>query len=143
MLTIRRCFEMKKILLGMVAFAVMLPAIVEWTSGQSNVVCATEQKTEEIPPPDLYKDTPAWYQAVYKDNVGLSEGSGPFTKYFKAQMLDMYWQPNRHYEPMENLDHSIFIEQERRDLCVICHEEATPGIVADWRSSGHKHPKST
>ena len=58
-------------------------------------------------------------------------------------MLDMYWQPNRHYEPMKNLDHSLFIEKERRDLCVTCHEEATPGVVSDWRSSGHKNPKST
>ena len=59
----------------------------------------------------------------------------------------MYWQPNRHYEPMKNLDHSIFIEKKKEKTCAqTCHEEATPGILSDWRSSGHKksqeHPIS-
>ena len=125
---------MKKLGLGLCLSAVMALTSMAW---------AAEQPQKKETPPDLYEGTPDWYRAVYKDNVGLKEGSGPFKDYFKPQMLDMYWQPNRHYEPMKNLDHSLFIEKERRDLCVTCHEEATPGVVSDWRSSGHKNPKST
>ncbi|MEK7749567.1 MAG: multiheme c-type cytochrome, partial [Planctomycetota bacterium] len=125
---------MKKLGLGFCLSAVMALTSMAW---------AAEQPQKKETPPDLYEGTPDWYRAVYKDNVGLKEGSGPFKDYFKPQMLDMYWQPNRHYEPMKNLDHSLFIEKERRDLCVTCHEEATPGVVSDWRSSGHKNPKST
>ena len=77
----------------------------------TSVAWAAEQPLKKETPPDLYEGTPDWYRATYKDNVGLREGSGPFKDYFKPQMLDMYWQPNRHYEPMKNLDHSIFIEK--------------------------------
>ncbi|HLG29779.1 MAG TPA: multiheme c-type cytochrome, partial [Candidatus Brocadiales bacterium] len=91
----------------------------------------------------MYDGTPDWYRNIYEKHVGMSEGSGPYTKLFKPTLLHQYWSPLRHYEPNTTLDHTIFIEKNRRDLCVLCHENVTGGSVHDWRSSTHYNPKKT
>lgn len=92
---------------------------------------------------DLYEGMPDWYRAVFEKHVGLKEGAGPFKDFYKPAKLHMYWSPERHYEPPDKLDHTIFIEKGRKDLCVQCHEGINVGTVVDWQQSAHYNPKKT
>ena len=92
---------------------------------------------------NIYDGTPDWYREVFEKHVGLSEGAGPFKDHYKPAKLHMYWMPERHYEPPEKLDHSIFIEKERKDLCVLCHDSVSHGTVVDWRGSAHFNPRKS
>lgn len=112
----------------------------------SSLVLAEQQPAAPAAPKkkySMYDGTPDWYKNIYEKHVGMSEGSGPFTKLFKPTLLHQYWSPLRHYEPNTSIDHTIFIEKNRRDLCVLCHENVTAGSVHDWRSSTHYNPKKT
>lgn len=92
---------------------------------------------------NIYDGTPDWYRDVFEKNVGLSDGAGPFKDFYKPAKLHMYWSPERHYEPPDKLDHSIFIEKERKDLCVLCHEGINIGTVVDWQESAHYNPRKS
>ncbi|HHT9125529.1 MAG TPA: multiheme c-type cytochrome [Candidatus Brocadiia bacterium] len=92
---------------------------------------------------NIYDGKPDWYRAVFEKHVGLNEGSGPFKDFFKPTKLHMYWSPDRHYVPSDKLDHTIFIEKERKDLCVLCHEGINVGTVVDWQESAHYNPKKS
>lgn len=114
----------------------------------SGFVQAEEKKPEEEQPYvprkiDLYEGFPEWYNSVFKDNVGLKEGSGLFKDYFKPLKMQMYFSPLRHYEPPTVMDHTLFIEKRRRDLCIRCHEGINKGAIEDWRRSAHYDPRKT
>jgi hydroxylamine dehydrogenase len=109
----------------------------------SGLVLAEEEKPYVPKKVDIYEGFPDWYKAVFRDNVGLKEGAGLFKDYYKPLKMQMYFSPLRHYEPPELLDHTIFIEKERRDLCIICHDGINTGAVADWKRSAHYNPRKS
>ncbi len=102
-----------------------------------------QEASEQKKPLSIYDGTPDSYREVYEKNVGLSEGSGPLKDFFKAPKLHMYWSPERHYKPPDRLDHTIFIEKGRRDLCIQCHQGINLGTVHDWKDSAHYNPRKT
>jgi hypothetical protein len=114
----------------------------------SGLVQAHEEKTAEKEPyvaktMDIYEGFPDWYNPIFKDNVGLREGAGLFKDYYKPLKMQMYMSPMRHYVPMDILDHSLFIEKGRRDLCIRCHDGINTGAVDDWKGSAHFNPRKT
>ena len=103
-----------------------------------------EEKKPYVPRKvDIYEGFPDWYKGVFADNVGLKEGSGLFKDHYKPPFMHMYMYPGRHYEPPTRFDHSIFIEKERRDLCIRCHETINTGAIEDWKTSAHYNPRKT
>lgn len=109
----------------------------------SGFVQAEEEKPYVPRKMDIYEGFPDWYNSIFKDNVGLKEGAGLFKDYYKPLKMQMYFSPLRHYEPPEVMDHTLFIEKERRDLCIRCHEGINTGAVVDWRRSAHYNPRKT
>lgn len=109
----------------------------------SGVVLAEEKKPYVPKKMDIYEGFPEWYNSVFKDNVGLKEGAGLFKDYYKPLKMQMYFSPLRHYEPPTVMDHTLFIEKERRDLCIRCHEGINTGAVEDWRRSAHFNPRKS
>ncbi|OOZ38459.1 hypothetical protein BOW53_15480 [Solemya pervernicosa gill symbiont] len=65
------------------------------------------------------------------------EGDGLYSRQWQPVEGFGYWHPDQFYQSVE----SISGEFEGRE-CVTCHESVTPGIVADWRASGHSQPAS-
>lgn len=103
-----------------------------------------EEKKPYVPRKvDIYEGFPDWYKSVFADNVGLKEGSGLFKDHYKPAFMHMYMYPGRHYEPPTRMDHSLFIEKERRDLCIRCHETINTGAIEDWKTSAHYNPRKT
>ncbi|MCG6551582.1 MAG: hypothetical protein L7F77_04590 [Candidatus Magnetominusculus sp. LBB02] len=92
---------------------------------------------------NIYEGLPDKYRDMYEKHTGLSVGAGPWGTYFPVPKLHMYWSPEKHYEPSNKIDHTIFIEKNRTELCVKCHEGINVGTVRDWQNSAHFNPNKT
>jgi hypothetical protein len=54
----------------------------------------------------------------------------------------MYFNPTRHYmPPADSSNYKELLGKYRAEQCVECHEESSPGIVAQWKASNHAKPK--
>lgn len=62
-------------------------------------------------------------------------GSGLYSHRWQPEPVQGYWDPNAFYRPPDSVQ-GVFESTQ----CVQCHEEITPGIVADWRASRHAAP---
>jgi hydroxylamine dehydrogenase len=62
-------------------------------------------------------------------------GAGLYSRHWQPEPVFGYWDPARFYEPVERVQ-GVFEGEE----CITCHAAVTPGIVADWRASGHAAP---
>ncbi|GAB64219.1 MAG: hypothetical protein DWB56_06335 [Candidatus Jettenia sp.] len=107
----------------------------------------TKRPKVEIVPPVL-KGPPGSFtypdpelKKMFEDFVGLSQGDGPWGEFYKPIPFYLYFNPARHYFPTDSNDYKKLLEKYRYDECVECHEEATPGIVAQWKMSNHANPK--
>ncbi|MCF6148029.1 MAG: multicopper oxidase domain-containing protein [Candidatus Kuenenia sp.] len=80
---------------------------------------------------------------MYEDFVGLAQGDGPWAELYQPIPLYTYFNPARHYIPPESEEYETLLEKYSPGQCVECHEEVSPGIVAEWKMSGHANPKKT
>ncbi|TNG03842.1 MAG: hydroxylamine oxidoreductase [Gammaproteobacteria bacterium] len=60
------------------------------------------------------------------------EGSGLYSRVWKPATGQGWWDPDAFYKPPQSVKGEF-----SSDLCIQCHESLTPGIVNDWRASGH------
>lgn len=103
--------------------------------------------TESLPTldsaPGSYAYPDASLKNLYEDFVGLKQGDGPWGEFYQPIPFYMYFNPTRHYIPpsAENSDYKELLNRYRPDQCVECHEESSPGIVAQWKASNHANPK--
>ncbi len=63
------------------------------------------------------------------------EGAGLYSHAWIPDKVFAYWNPEKFYDPVDSVVGVFEGEQ-----CVTCHEAVTPGIVNDWRASGHSKP---
>ena len=59
-------------------------------------------------------------------------GSGLYSRLWQPAASQQYWHPDAFYKSVDTLAGEFEGEQ-----CVECHSSVTPGIVNDWRKSGH------
>ncbi len=59
-------------------------------------------------------------------------GTGLYSRYWSPDPVQGYWDPDNFYQSTQSVA-GIFEAQ----LCIQCHADITPGIVADWRASRH------
>ncbi|MCP3671829.1 MAG: hydroxylamine oxidoreductase [Gammaproteobacteria bacterium] len=59
-------------------------------------------------------------------------GAGLYSRDWLPDPVQGYWDPNNFYRSSDSVQ-GVFEGKQ----CVQCHEEITPGIVADWRASRH------
>lgn len=78
---------------------------------------------------------------MYESFAGLEKGDGIWGDYYSPIPLYTYFNPSRHYVPPESDAYTNLLVKYRPDQCVECHEETTPGIVAEWKMSNHANPK--
>jgi hydroxylamine dehydrogenase len=63
-------------------------------------------------------------------------GDGLYSRLWQPDPAFGYWHPARFYKYDGQMSGRFEGAQ-----CIECHEALTPGIVADWRASGHAAPK--
>lgn len=63
------------------------------------------------------------------------EGAGLYSRDWSPQAIFSYWNPDDFYESVDSVTGEFTGEQ-----CVECHQYVTPGVVNDWRKSGHSKP---
>ncbi|MBF0262330.1 MAG: hydroxylamine oxidoreductase, partial [Magnetococcales bacterium] len=71
---------------------------------------------------------PAW--------CGLPEpatGTGEHADGWRPDRMHEFWDPANHHRPERQPIEGIFAGE----ACLACHAVVTPGIVRDWRASGH------
>jgi len=78
---------------------------------------------------------------IFEEFVGLEKGDGIWADYYNPISLYTYFNPARHYIPPDSSDYENLLEKYEPGQCVACHEEVSPGIVAEWKSSTHAMPK--
>jgi hydroxylamine dehydrogenase len=76
---------------------------------------------------------PAGY--YYVDWSQGGSGSGLYSRQWQPVEGFSYWQPETFYQSVATMNGRF-----EGPECVACHESVTPGIVADWRASGHAKP---
>ena len=76
---------------------------------------------------------PAGYAYVYWNKSG--PGAGLYSREWKPDPVEAYWDPDRFYKPVQTLQGEF-----KGEDCVMCHSSVTPGIVNDWRASRHANP---
>jgi hydroxylamine dehydrogenase len=59
-------------------------------------------------------------------------GSGLYSRLWQPEDSQQYWHPEAFYKSVDSIAGEFKGEQ-----CVECHSSVTPGIVNDWRKSGH------
>ena len=59
-------------------------------------------------------------------------GSGLYSRAWASGTGQGWWDPAAFYRPPQSVEGRF-----RGEQCVQCHEGITPGIVNDWRASGH------
>lgn len=74
-------------------------------------------------------------QAGMKPDAG---GIGLYGDEWRPDAVQEYWDPGAYHTPEKERMEGRFSGAE----CVECHEGVTPGIVNDWRASGHAAPAS-
>ncbi|MBF0190909.1 MAG: hydroxylamine oxidoreductase [Magnetococcales bacterium] len=60
-------------------------------------------------------------------------GTGEHADAWKPDPMHEYWDPANHHRPETETMAGIF----PGEVCLECHAQITPGIVKDWRNSGH------
>ncbi|MCF6157950.1 MAG: hypothetical protein E3K32_05120 [wastewater metagenome] len=93
-----------------------------------------------IPPASFTYPDPS-LKKMYEDYVGLVQGDGPFGEFYQPIPFYLYFNPARHYIPPDSPAYEKLLKKYKPDQCVECHEEATPGIVEQWKMSTHASPK--
>lgn len=78
---------------------------------------------------------------MYEKFVGPEKGDGPWGDAYKPIPFYTYFNPTRHYSSPEGKDYKRLLERYKPDECIECHEEASPGIVEQWKQSNHANPK--
>ncbi|MCW8830174.1 MAG: hydroxylamine oxidoreductase [Gammaproteobacteria bacterium] len=63
------------------------------------------------------------------------EGAGLYSRDWVPEAIFAYWNPDDFYKSVESVKGEFSGEQ-----CVECHAAVSPGIVNDWRKSGHSKP---
>lgn len=63
------------------------------------------------------------------------EGAGLYSRNWSPEAIFAYWNPDDFYESVDSVKGEFTGEQ-----CVECHQGVTPGVVNDWRKSGHSKP---
>ena len=76
--------------------------------------------------------------AKYTGPKELFPGEGKFKNIFKFLPAIRWYDPAHYYEP----DSAVEGQFEGQE-CVLCHQVQTPGIVKDWKRSGHSKPGKT
>jgi len=71
----------------------------------------------------------------YVDWSKSGEGAGLYSRDWLPEAIFAYWNPQDFYASVESVVGEFSGEQ-----CVDCHQGVTPGIVNDWRKSGHSKP---
>ncbi|MDR4508323.1 MAG: multicopper oxidase domain-containing protein [Candidatus Brocadiaceae bacterium] len=82
-------------------------------------------------------------KSMYEDFVGLAQGDGPWAQVYQPIPLYTYFNPARHYTPPESKEYETLLGKYKPGQCVECHEEVSPGIVAEWKMSDHANTKKT
>lgn len=59
-------------------------------------------------------------------------GTGLYSRLWQPESAQQYWYPDAFYKSVD----TVFGEY-KGEQCVECHSSVTPGIVNDWRKSGH------
>lgn len=72
---------------------------------------------------------------AYVDWSKGGSGAGLYSREWQPDSMHGYWDPANFYRPVKTVTGTFKGEE-----CVACHEQLTPGIVADWRSSRHGRP---
>jgi hypothetical protein len=80
---------------------------------------------------------------MYEKFAGTGKGDGPWGDAYKPIPFYTYFNPTRHYNPPESQDYKRLLERYKPDECIECHEEASPGIVEQWKQSNHANPKKS
>ncbi|MDH3354849.1 MAG: hypothetical protein OEL79_06515 [Chromatiales bacterium] len=73
---------------------------------------------------------PAGYYYVDWSKGGM--GAGLYSHQWQPESGQQYWYPDAFYKSVDSMSGEFTGEQ-----CVQCHSSVTPGIVNDWRKSGH------
>jgi len=73
---------------------------------------------------------PAGYALVQWSKGGT--GAGLYSREWQPESVHGYWDPDKFYQPVQSVAGVYEGEQ-----CVECHAGVTPGVVNDWRASGH------
>jgi len=71
----------------------------------------------------------------YVDWSKSGEGAGLYSRDWLPEAVFAYWNPDDFYKSVESVSGEFSGEQ-----CVECHQGVTPGVVNDWRKSGHSKP---
>ena len=71
----------------------------------------------------------------YVDWSKSGEGAGLYSRDWSPEAIFAYWNPDDFYDSVESVKGEFSGEQ-----CVDCHQAVTPGVVNDWRKSGHSRP---
>lgn len=124
---------LKPILAGLV-FALVLGVRPGSILAEEQKPQPSQEKLQELYPSELLKK---WFE----EPVGLEKGSGPWMDLYKPPAMHMYWYPKRHYVKPDGTYYDQLLEKYKAEECVKCHEEVSPGIVNDWKSSTHANPK--
>lgn len=62
-------------------------------------------------------------------------GRGLYSRLWAPDPVQAYWDPGTFYQAPETVRGSF-----EGPECIRCHQGVTPGIVRDWRASGHASP---
>ncbi|MCW9023309.1 MAG: hydroxylamine oxidoreductase [Gammaproteobacteria bacterium] len=62
-------------------------------------------------------------------------GAGLYSHEWQPEAIQGYWHPKAFYTSVKSI-----VGEYTGEECVSCHEAVTPGIVSDWRQSGHSQP---
>lgn len=71
----------------------------------------------------------------YVDWSKSGEGAGLYSRDWSPEAVFAYWDPDDFYKSVESVTGEFSGQQ-----CVECHQGVTPGVVNDWRKSGHSKP---
>ncbi len=100
----------------------------------------TSPPTLGVPPTSLiYPD--ATLKKMYEKFVGLKQGDGPWGDAYKPIPFYTYFNPTRHYTPPDSQRYEELSKKYDHEQCIECHEEATPGLVEEWKISAHANTK--
>ena len=72
--------------------------------------------------------TGLWWVNWNRDGLG----GGLYARDWTPDPIAAYWAPQEFYTPPQSVIGTFSKAQ-----CIQCHDGITPGIVADWRNSGH------